>query len=408
MTTQTLKPLSKKQNNNVVAKLAKLEQDYIVKVRRDLHQIPELSWKEEQTIAYIKKEIKKFLPLIPYETLLEEKKSGLVLDITLNKSFERILFRADVDALPIQEETGLSFSSKHPNAMHACGHDIHSAMLLGFLSLFSKNPTLSYQKNLRLVWQRAEESPLDLRKSGGEVLSEEGVLDDISHVYALHIGSKNPKGVFSSRPGPMMSNPALFSFDVRCQGGHVMNPHHGSNAIDILSDIHTHLRNFPVRFFGPKEPLSFVPSVSRAGHGYNIMPNHGTATYTVRNFLKESDLEAFIEALENRLKSIIACYPDASLSRFEFHKRYPVMVNNPDSFSMVNTLLLQNDLDTDYSKLLFAGEDFAYYLKKRKGSYWTLGAKQNEWDHHTSKFNPDESVFWKGCAFWSILSLYHV
>ncbi len=405
MTTQTLKPPSSKKNKNTLSNLAKLEQSYILKVRHDLHQIPELSWQEEKTLKYIKDEILKFLPQITYETTLTERVGGLVLDITIDKNFERILFRADVDALPIQEETGLTFASKHPGVMHACGHDMHAAMLLGFLSLFSKNPMLPYKKNLRLVWQRAEETPIV--KSGGETLMTEGVFDDVSHVYALHIGSKDPAGLFLSRPGAMMSNPALVTFGIKCTGGHVMHPHIGSNAIDVLTDIHTHLRGFVLRFFGPNEPISFIPSVSKAGGANNIMPNYGTAAYTIRNFLSQRDLTNFIKKLKEKIESIINTYPDSKLDKFHFHKCYPVLVNQPDNFTMVNNILLKNGLDTDYSKLLFSGEDFAYYLKKQKGSFWVLGAKQNEWDHHTSKFSPDESVLWKGCGFWCALALHH-
>lgn len=405
MTSQTFTSFSKKKSLNSLVNLAKAEQNYILKVRRDLHQIPELSWQEEKTLNYIKNEIYQFLPHIPCDHHFEEKTGGIVLDINFNKNYERILFRADIDALPIQEETHLTFSSKHPGIMHACGHDCHAAMLLGFLSAFAKNPMLPFKFNIRLIWQRAEEVPLI--KSGGQILMEEGVFNDVSHVYGLHIDSKNKAGTFYSRPGALMSNPSIVSFSVKCTGGHVMDPHKGSNAIDILTDIHVQLRGFILRCVGPSEPISFVPSISQAGVTSNIMPNYGEATYTIRNFLSQKDLFFLIQKLKEKLISIINTYPDASLHKFHFAECFPTVVNHPDSFNMVNHILLKNGLDTEYSKLLFSGEDFAYYLKKQKGSYWILGASQNHWDHHTSKFNPDESVLWKGAAFWLLLALHH-
>ena len=183
--------------------LAQGAQDYMVETRRFLHMYPELSWKEDNTISFIKSEIKKLLNNYKGSSTLTEKKGGLVLDLNLSPEFDRILFRADIDALPIQEETNLSFASQVPNVMHACGHDCHAAMLLGALKVLTSE-NLEIKHNIRFIFQRAEEIPYVT--SGGESLVKDGIMKNIAKAYALHISSKDEEGILRSKPGLMMSN----------------------------------------------------------------------------------------------------------------------------------------------------------------------------------------------------------
>ncbi len=386
-----------------VLELAQGAQDYMVEVRRFLHMYPELSWKEDNTISFIKSEIVKHLKNYKGSSSLTEKKGGLILDLNISPEFDRILFRADVDALPIQEETNLSFSSQVPNVMHACGHDCHAAMLLGALKVItSKN--LEIKHNIRFIFQRAEEVPFVT--SGGESLVKDGIMKNISRAYALHISSKDELGVLRSKPGPMMANCTTICFEIKCMGGHVMCPESGSNAIDVMTDIHNYLKGFALRAIGPKERVSFVPAVSNSGTAANIMPEYAKATYAFRNYLKEDIKNDFLQNLKKRIQAIASTYQDACLHSFDVFDGYPVLVNDYDSFSYVDALLQTNNFKTSLSREVFAGEDFAYYLKKVKGSYWSLGAKQGKcYGHHTSLFNPDEEAFSKGAAFWLLLAV---
>lgn len=378
------------------------QQDYLLHIRRHLHKYPELSWKEEETVSFIKGELETLLKNYKVSYSLKEKTGGLILDITFSPSFDRILFRADIDALPIQEETNLPYSSLIPNRMHACGHDCHVAMLLGMIKLLtSKSITCAH--NLRFVFQRAEE--FIFKKSGGFTLVKEGVLSGISKVYGLHISSTRESGVFFSKPDAMMANSSSISFSVKCLGGHVMNPQNGSNAIDVLTDIHVHLRGFIARQLGGKETISFIPSISIAGNTVNIMPEYGYATYAFRNYLPDDKKSAFFKALEKRLHQIVKTYPNTTLHSFEVCSGYPPLINNVESYEYVDHLLKAEAFETRLTELAFCGEDFSYYLKQLPGSYWLLGAKQGEgYDHHTSLFNPSESVLWMGTAFWLMLA----
>lgn len=382
--------------------IAKSYHAYGISVRRYLHEYPELSWQETKTIAFIKAEVEKISRNAYFSCQVEEKKGGLVVDVCISEEYEWILFRADIDALPIQEETQLNYSSKHAGVMHACGHDFHAAMLLGaFKGICEQSIPCSY--NLRFVWQRAEENSSVV--SGGQSLVEDGVLDNISRAYALHISSRSQIGLFQSRPGLVMANASSIEFKVRCSGGHVMHPERGSNAIDIMTDIHTHLRGFALRYLGAREQTSFVPSISTAGRASNIMPNEGKIAYTFRNFLSEEDRLQFVNALKERVLAIIQLYPDAYLADFMYYPAYPALVNCEKEYENTLSLLQGHKFKVEQSQLLFSGEDFSYYLSKIKGGYWSLGAKQGRsYDHHTSLFNPDETAIWMGIAFWLILA----
>ena len=387
---------------NEIFNIAHEYQPFAVAIRQSLHQIPELSWQEEKTLSFIEKKIEKICNKTSIPMSLEKKKGGIYLDITIDKNKKRLLFRSDIDALPIFEKTNLPFRSKHIGLMHACGHDSHAAMLLGTLKAIAEN-RISLAHNLRLVWQRAEET--NERKSGGYTLIQEGILKDISACYALHISSVLDSGLFSSTPGIMMCQSGHLYIEVTCKGGHVMRPQLGSNAIDLITDIHLSLRGFEIRYFGPNEPICFIAALSQAGEACNIRPALGRVCYSVRNFLTEKELKKFIKVIQNRLKQIIKCYPDAKLALFKYVNGFPCLINHKENYLWVHSLLEAKKCQIVKAPLSFAGEDFAYYLQRCPGSYWILGAKKDQpIDHHSSFFDIDETVLYKGIGFWLLIA----
>ncbi|HPE85030.1 MAG TPA: M20 family metallopeptidase [Chlamydiales bacterium] len=381
--------------------LAQMQQDYVVRVRRDLHKIPELGWHETKTLQYIKNEIAKLLPLLVYDARLVELEGGIYLDIDVNPDAERFLFRADIDGLPIQEQTGLPFSSEHEGLMHACGHDCHAAMLLGFLRSVASGfePT----QNLRLVWQRAEE--IITSQSGGARLVEEGICDGITKAFGLHVSTPHENGVFFSRSGPMLANAAHLFIEIKCTGGHVMRPDFGSNAIDIVTEIQVAMRSFAQLTLGSSAPINFVPSQSNAGRIFNVMPDKAELWFSIRNFLEPRELRLFLCKLRAKIESIVSSFKDGKVNAFEFYQGFPVCANDQACKESVEKILHSHGFETQETEQLYAGEDFAFYTEHCISSFWMLGVKQGPGhDHHTPLFNPEESKLWQGVAFWLALA----
>jgi len=389
-------------NEKDLVECARETQDYVVKLRHALHEIPEISWKEEKTMALIENEIQKICRNSKVKINLCKKEGGIWVDLDFHLNKERILYRADVDALPIKEQTNLSFISKHLGIMHACGHDCHTAMLLGALKIFARN-IFTPHYNLRLVWQRAEEVSGTVR-SGGMMLVKEGVLKGVSRCYSLHISSSEDYGVFFSRSDHFMCQPGQLQMEVTCPGSHVMCPERGANAIDIMNEIHMTLRGYELRVLGPDKMISFVPAVFHSGNVGNICPNYGKMSYALRSFLSKQCLQNFLSSVRKKVEFIVRSYPNASLAQFFYISRCPPLINDSKHFQFVKNLLDQHFKTRDVPRM-YAGEDFSCYTQDRIGSYWLLGAKkEEETQHHTSTFNPNEGVLWQGVAFWLLLS----
>lgn len=377
-------------------------ESYTISLRRELHKIPEPSWREEKTLALISIELDKISKESLYPSYITKRNGGIWVDLLVDEQLPFILFRSDIDALPIKEETNLFYSSIHEGYMHACGHDCHTAMLLTAFKAIASG-LIFPKSNIRFVFQRAEECGEN--PSGGSMLVEEGVLKNIDFAYGLHISSTLESNVFYSRKDLMMANSSYIEFEINCSGGHVMRPDLGSNAISLMTDILSHLKGFEKLFFPPNEPIVFIPSIARAGAKSNIRPNTAYFCYAIRNFLPTVKREEFIHAVAEKIEMITKLYPSAKLSEFKVNNGYPALYNNSENYKFVENALREELLQTASSPILFSGEDFAYYLKETPGSFWLLGAKQNPiYDHHTSKFNPDESTLKTGVAFWLTLA----
>ncbi len=376
--------------------LARAQQEYVTNMRHEFHSMPELRWKEYRTLESILEEVGRVRNISVNDPSIRPA------NYDVDPKLDRILFRADVDGLPVQEETGLPYASKTPGLSHACGHDTHIAMMLGFVKTLVDG-NVRPKHNLRIVFQRAEENPID--KSGGASLVEEGVLDGVSAVYGLHIWANGKPGEFLSRPGPLMANSDRIHMVIRCTGGHVAMPHRGSNAIDIATDIHVALRGFDRRLLGAVEPCSLVPAVSNAGTASNVRPSQADIWYAARNFLNEVRRTEFAIAVQKRVEGVVGNYPDARLERYDYVKGHPATINTPDSVEKVGAALRAAGQTVAMCEPELGGDDFAHYVQRRPGSYWLLGArKQVAGDHHSPTFDVDESVLWRGVLFWLVLA----
>lgn len=366
-------------------------QYYVISMRRKLHEIAELSWAEVETLALISREIEDIQESLPWKTTFKRLEGGLYVDVEVSPDLPWRLFRADVDALPIQEETHLPYRSKNKGIMHACGHDAHSAMLLGALKSL---PEITPMCNMRFVWQRAEE----VFDSGARKLVQEGILNGIDEVFALHLDAREDVGVFASRPGLLLCHPTLIEIELEATGGHVMNPHLGSNAISLLMDLHFHLTDLVSSSYGG-DLVVFEPSMIHAGQGHNIRPNAAKITYALRSLLQTKATEALIEDIEQE------AYRRSWIKDFAVTSGHPALVNDGDIYEQTRASLESLGTVKEIDPL-FAGEDFAYYLQKRPGVFWTLGAKYGAGtDHHSSVFKIDEAVLMTGVKYWHTLAM---
>jgi len=376
---------------------------YLIKVRRDLHKIPELAFEEEKTITYLKQEIEAIIAKSPLKISFKEMKGGLVADIFFGKHLKRLLFRADIDALPITEETDLEYSSTHPGKMHACCHDMHATMLLGAFKCICEQNVESLH-NLSFVWQRAEERKVN-GISGGEMLVGEGVLIDVDEVYALHIIPSVETGQFLSRVGPMMANTNQFHVEIKTTGGHVARPNLGTNAIDVLLEMQNAVRGALERILYPYEEAILVPSIIQAGVIYNVRPSSGKCCFVFRHYLSDQRAKEVKEQLTKKLRAILSSYEDCFVSMFSYIEGYPIVINDLRCTEKVKNLLENNGTTVHEMTKSFGGEDFAYYLEKKPGALWFLGAKGLvSYDLHTPKMNADERSLVEGVTFWLLLA----
>jgi len=386
------------------AKVAQSIEQYVIKMRRKLHAHPETRWETAWTREFIAGELRK-MGLRPFTRLMQ---SGIFVDVDFLGVTERILFRADFDALPVPEKTRLPFASKVGGKSHACGHDVGTAMLLGFLKAITQKK-IQLTHNLRIFFQDAEENPgtNPRPESGAEVAVQEGVCDGISNAYALHIDNLHDAslGIFRSRAEAMLGNSGRINFKVKSSGGHVAEPHAGVNALRVCNAIMNHLSGFIARHFNPVQPATLEPAVLNAGTGSNIMPAEAEMWWGFRTMLSRPSHEAMAALIEREIHQIAAaCY--AEITEVKLIHGHPALICDRQVVEKTNALLAAAGEQVAEINPLLGGEDFAHIAMRVPSALYMLGARgpNSGGDHHTPTFNPDESVFWRGVHFWLLLA----
>jgi amidohydrolase len=395
--------------DNRMEEAARSQQEYVVETRRALHRSPETRYETPLTRERILAEIASLSALAPGNATIRlpvEFKGGIAVDIDVEGCPDRILFRADFDALPVHEETGLDYASLREGYSHACGHDANTAMLLGFLKCVTEGKIVPGHC-LRLVFQDAEENPGASPEplSGGDLLVRDGVLDGVSFAYALHImsGEEATNGVFRSRPGAMFGNSGRIRFLFTSSGGHAGAPSAGVNALRVAHAAMNGLDTFAARCFSPTEPVALEPVILRSGTGSNVMPAHAELWYGFRTLLpRESHIEMTARLIDEVRTVAAAMQAFVEAEPFYGH---PSLVNDPGEYLRVAALLHNAGQKAEEGPPSLGGEDFAHYLHGVPGAMFMLGAhKRGSGGQHSPTFDPDEGVFWKGVLFWALLA----
>ena len=365
----------------------------ITEWRRDFHENPELLFEVQRTAGIVADKLKEFGV---DDIVLGMGRTGVVGVIKgkSDTSGKVIGLRADMDALPIIEDTGLEYASKTPGAMHACGHDGHTAMLLGAAKYLAE--TRNFDGTAIVIFQPAEEGG-----GGGKEMVDDGLIEKfgIDEVYGMHNWPGRPVGSFAIRSGPFFAAADQFSIIVTGKGGHAAKPHETIDTTVIASHIVLALQTIASRNADPvKQVVVSVTSFETESKAHNVIPETVTLKGTVRT------LEGGVQDMaEQRLIEIAERTADVfgGTATVDYQRGYPVMVNSEEQteFAAEVATAVSGDCDTD-APLVMGGEDFAFMSNARPGAYILMGNGDTAAVHHP-KYNFDDDVIPAGCSWYA-------
>ena len=344
-------------------------------IRRELHKKPEIGFNLPETTAYLTRVLREagFIP--------RELAGGLVVD--MGGATDKVLLRADMDALPVTDGKHVSYCSQNQGASHACGHDAHMSMLIG-AALLLKEKGLS----ARLVFQPAEECP----PGGALGMIEAGVLNGVSAAFALHLAPFLPSGFVGVKSGVMMASADNFTITVRGRGGHGAMPHTTVDAILAASHLVTGLQTLVSRQNDPLEPLVVTVGKIQGGTVCNVIADTVRLEGTIRtiNDQLRQQMPSRLEATATNI-----CKAFGAECQVTYNWGYPALKNNVEMAGRVSQVATKNELQIVHmEKPMMGGEDFAYFLEKVPGAFIFLGTGSEDYPHqlHHPCFDFDEEV----------------
>ena len=366
--------------------------DDITAWRRDIHKNPEILFETHRTSALVAEKLRAF----GCDEVVEGiGRTGVVGVIKGNStaSGKVIGLRADMDALPIHEQTGLEYASKTDNAMHACGHDGHTAMLLGAAQYLCE--TRNFDGTTVVIFQPAEEGG-----GGGKEMCDDGMMDrwKIQEVYGMHNWPGMPVGDFAIRSGPFFAATDQFEIIVEGKGGHAAKPHETVDSIVVAAHTVTALQLISSRNADPVDQLVVsVTSIESSSKAFNVIAQRTHLKGTVRTMSK--DMRALVE---QRLTAIAKSVSETFGAKAEvkYYLGYPCMVNHPEQTEFAASVATKISGSCADAPLVMGGEDFAYLLEERPGAYILVGNGDTASVHHP-EYNFDDAAIPAGCSWWS-------
>jgi len=371
-----------------VKELVQKHKEQIVGIRRELHQIPETAYTEKKTSSAVADHLKS----VGLEVRTGIARYGVVGLLGTGRPGPTLMIRADMDALPVAEQTGLPFSSTHAGAMHACGHDAHMAMVLGAALVLGKMKG-TLKGNIKFIFQPAEEGP-----GGAKPMIDEGVMDDPKVDYAVgcHLWPASPEGTIGVKAGPIMA--AMNRFDIRIIGseGHGAMPHVCVDALEVGTQVINALQRIVSRHMNPLKPTVVSVGAFHAGKAFNIIPGEAEFCGTTRTF----DLDIW-NSWEDRITKIVQGVCDSMGARFELKIDfgYPPTINDPLMADLVRRCAqdVVGSGKVVEPEPTMGGEDMSYYLQRAKGCFFFLGVgRPGGAPLHHAKFDFNEDVLLLG------------
>ena len=366
--------------------------DQITAWRRDIHQHPELMFDTHRTSALVEEKLRAFG--------CDEVVTGIgrtgVVGVIKGKSTGsgRVIgLRADMDALPIHEETGVDYASRTDGAMHACGHDGHTAMLLGAAQYLAE--TRNFDGTCVVIFQPAEEGG-----GGGREMCEDGLMErfGLQEVYGLHNWPGVPEGTFAIRPGAFFAATDVFNIEIEGRGGHAAKPHETVDPIVMAGQLVTALQTITSRSADPTEQLVVsVTSVNSSSNAFNVIPQSVHLLGTVRTM--SGAVRDLAEARMQSLCDSIGAGFGGTVT-LDYKRSYPVMVNHEEQTEFAARVARSVSGDCAEAPLIMGGEDFAYMLEERPGAYILMGNGDTA-NVHNPDYNFNDDAIPAGCSWWA-------
>ena len=368
----------------------------LVGIRRHIHQHPELSYEEVDTAALVAERLESW----GYAVTRNIGGNGLVATLRAGSSTRSIGVRADMDALPIHEMTGLSYASEHQGKMHACGHDGHTAMLLGAALQLAR--TRRFDGTVNLIFQPAEEAGFN---SGAEQMLKDGLFERFpcDAIFGMHNHPGVAAGTFMFRAGAFMAACDTVKIKVIGKGSHAARPHLSVDPLVAASSLVMVLQTVVSRNIDPMETAVVTVGSLHAGHAANVIPEHATMELSVRSFKPEVR-----ELLEQRIRALVQSHAESYGARaeIEYIRGYPVLINSEAETEFARQIAVElvgaDKIIAPFGPIA-GSEDFAYFLQQRPGCFVRVGNGAGQPMLHNAHYDFNDDNVTVGAAYWTRL-----
>jgi carboxypeptidase Ss1 len=374
----------------------------IISIRRKIHADPELSYQEFRTAKIVEDKLKS----LGISVKSHVGGTGVVGVLKGSSPGKVVALRADMDALPVQENVDLSFKSKNDGVMHACGHDTHVAMLLGAAMLLAKNKD-ELKGTVKFLFQPAEEHG---GRGGAKPMIEDGAMENpkVDYVFGLHIGiTEFPSGTFSLRGGALLAAPDSFTIRIVGHGGHGSQPEKTVDPIFVATQVISAIQGISSRMIDQRQPFVISVCSIHSGSKDNIIPDDAVLSGTIRTLDEETRSEA-----KRIFKQVVSSTAKAFGARAEIElmqDAYPVTVNDEEVAERTIEILKQiKGTKTKVSEPILGGEDFSRFLQKAPGAFYFLSTFDKKKGYvspnHSSTFKVDEHLLKYGAVSLALLA----
>ena len=373
----------------------------IINTRRDIHKNPELSFQEYRTSELVANRLEH------YDIKVEKNigKTGVVGTLVGHKKGKTIAFRADMDALPIQETSDVSYKSINDGIMHACGHDAHTAILLGAAEVLSKHKK-NINGNIKFIFQPAEEG-----YGGAQFMINDGAIDNVDEIYGLHVWNYQKSGTVGVKSGPVMAAADLFTIKIQGIGGHGAAPQGTVDCIVVASYLVQALQTIVSRNTNPLDSTVVTVGQMNGGYNFNVIADQVILKGTTRAYTEQNR-----QLIKNRMQKIITGIGKTfnAKIKLEYKDGYPPVINNEAiTYNVKNAAkaIVQDNVIEPY--LSMGGEDFSYFSNQVPGCFFFLGSAPKDRapmssPHHCSHFDIDENAMLIGSSIFVELAYRNV